>query len=120
MRFRYDPEAGALYVRMREGAVADTIEVEELVYLDVDEDGRPLGIEFVVAEQLPEFLTRRGGEFVLPGSCSRPGCARRAFVLPLDAMSVFASKSAFDTIVIISGRTIERGFKSDSFRNSRR
>ncbi len=72
LRFRYDPEAGALYVRMREGAVADTIEVEELVYLDVDEDGRPLGIEFVVAEQLPEFLTRRGGEFVLPAVVSDP------------------------------------------------
>ena len=64
LRIRYDADADAMYLRLREGTVAETVEVEEMV--DVDAEGQPLGIEFVVASDFLAFLTRWGGEYVLP------------------------------------------------------
>ncbi|HUF40105.1 MAG TPA: DUF2283 domain-containing protein [Anaerolineales bacterium] len=45
MQIDYDPHSDALYIRLREGQVDDTIETSKYVYVDVDEDGIPLGIE---------------------------------------------------------------------------
>ena len=72
LRVRYDPEADAMCLRLREGTVADTVEVEEMVYVDVDDEGRPLGIEFVVASDFLSFLTRHDGEFVVPARMGAP------------------------------------------------
>ncbi|MBA2277005.1 MAG: DUF2283 domain-containing protein [Chloroflexia bacterium] len=58
---RYDAEVDALYLRLREGEVAATIEVEEMVYLDVDNEGRAVGIEFVSGADFLPFLQRQGG-----------------------------------------------------------
>ncbi len=66
LRIRYDADADAVYLRLREGTVAETVEVEEMVYVDVDAEGRPLGVEFAVASDVLGFLERQGGEFVLP------------------------------------------------------
>lgn len=66
IRLTYDAEVDALYVAFAEGNVAETIEIEESVYVDVDADGRPLGVEFVSAAELVPFLRRHGGEFVVP------------------------------------------------------
>jgi uncharacterized protein YuzE len=66
LRLTYSADHGLLYVAFGIGDVADTIEVEETVYVDVDEEGRPLGVEFLHADDLPAFLTRRGGEFIVP------------------------------------------------------
>lgn len=66
LRVRYDADADAIYLRVNEGTVANTVEIAEMVYVDVDVDGRPLGIEFVVASDFLAFLTRNGGEFTLP------------------------------------------------------
>ena len=66
LRIRYDADADAMYLRVREGTVAETVEVEEMVYVDLDAEGRPLGLEFVVASDFLAFLARRGGEFVVP------------------------------------------------------
>lgn len=61
MRMEYSPDGGALYVRLRAGEVAETVELDELVYADLDADGAPLGVEFVAAADLVPFLARRGG-----------------------------------------------------------
>ena len=66
LRVRYDAEADAMYLRLRDGSVADTVEIEQMVYVDVDDAGHPLGIEFVVASDFLQFLSRRGGEFSIP------------------------------------------------------
>ena len=66
LRLTYSADHGLLYMALATGEVADTIEVEESVFIDVDEEGRPLGIEFLDATDLPAFLARRGGEFVVP------------------------------------------------------
>lgn len=69
----YDREADALYVRLRDGERLRAVEVDDTTYIDVDADGRALGIEvlypsmgvhltevvtrFSLQHQLPEILT---------------------------------------------------------------
>jgi len=65
MTIRYDAEVDALYLRLGDGHAAETIEIEESVYVDLDEEGSPIGVEFVSGADFLPFLQRRGGEFVL-------------------------------------------------------
>ena len=44
---RYDPEADALYIKIRDGKVADSEEISDGVIIDYDEDGNIIGIEVV-------------------------------------------------------------------------
>lgn len=69
MRFELDTEVNALYIYFREiapGGVARTIEIEDGVNLDVDAEGRVLGIEFVEAGDFYGFIERRGGSLDVP------------------------------------------------------
>jgi uncharacterized protein YuzE len=58
MQFRFDEEANALYIALRAGDVMRTIAVTDMVYIDVDADGAPLGSEFVSADEFVPFLRR--------------------------------------------------------------
>ena len=49
MQIDYDPQADAIYVRLRAGEVDDTLTVGKYIYVDVDEDGVPLGLEILFA-----------------------------------------------------------------------
>lgn len=49
MYVSYDPDLGATYVEWAEGVVASTVSVSDLVLVDVDEYGTPLGVDFAVA-----------------------------------------------------------------------
>ncbi len=76
MRIEYDTEANALYLyvrgEIRDGEVARTLEVEEGVYLDIDADNRPLGLEFVNANLFYDFLERHGGQVQIPDRVEDP------------------------------------------------
>jgi uncharacterized protein YuzE len=47
-----DPQADALYIQFRPGEVGDTVETSKYVYVDVDQDGVPLGLEILFAGRL--------------------------------------------------------------------
>lgn len=47
MKFEYDPQADALYIRLAAGKVAETEEVRPGLMLDYDESGKILGIEML-------------------------------------------------------------------------
>ena len=47
MKFEYDPEADAAYVQIVEGEIAETREIADDLYLDVDAKGNVLGIEIL-------------------------------------------------------------------------
>lgn len=49
MNVSYDPDLGATYVDWAPGTVARTVSVSDLVMVDVDSDGSPIGVEFAVA-----------------------------------------------------------------------
>lgn len=54
MMVHYDPEAGATYVELTGADVARTVNVGDLVSVDVDANGEPVGIDFAV---LPSKIT---------------------------------------------------------------
>ena len=58
MVLQYSPDGHMLYVQFREDDAAETVEVEPDVYLDLDAEGRPIGIEFVNADAFFPFLGR--------------------------------------------------------------
>ena len=65
IRFEHSANENLLYVALGDGPAAATIEVEEAVYLDLDADGRPIGVEFLDADDFLPFLERHGGRFLL-------------------------------------------------------
>ncbi len=52
MRIDYDPQADAIYLRLRAGEVADTLATGKHIYVDVDAEGLPLGIEILFVSRL--------------------------------------------------------------------
>ena len=51
MKIEYDKEVDALYIRIQEKKVARTKEVEEGINLDIDEDGKIIGLEIIGATE---------------------------------------------------------------------
>lgn len=52
MQIDYDPQADAIYIRLRDGEVDDTQQVSRYIYVDVDEAGVPLGLEILFASRV--------------------------------------------------------------------
>ena len=52
MKIDYDPQADAIYIQLRPGEVDDTLEAGKYVYVDVDKEGMPLGLEILFAGRL--------------------------------------------------------------------
>jgi uncharacterized protein YuzE len=59
MQIDYDPQADTIYIRLGPDEVDDTIQVSEYIYVDVDGEARPLGIEILFASRVldPTDLT---------------------------------------------------------------
>ena len=47
MRIEYDGEIDALYIRLQEKYVARTLEIEEGLNIDLDENGKLIGLEIL-------------------------------------------------------------------------
>ena len=80
MRFEFDPEGGALYVRVRDGEVAETLEMAEPgfgAYLDIDREGNVLGVEFLSFEEFKELSVRFGGRLEIPDTVEDPDAPLR-------------------------------------------
>ena len=72
MKFRYDPKSGALYVRIKEGEVHETLPLSEGIYFDIDADGEVLGAEFLSLEEFKEWASSQGMEVELPERIEDP------------------------------------------------
>lgn len=49
MKIEYDREVDALYIRLQQKYVARTVEIEEGLNLDLDENGKLIGLEILDA-----------------------------------------------------------------------
>ena len=49
MRIEYDREVDALYIRLQQKYMARTVEIEERLNLDLDENGKLIGLEILDA-----------------------------------------------------------------------
>ncbi len=47
MQINYDPQADAIYIQLLKGEVDDTLQAGKYIYVDVDRDGVPLGVEIL-------------------------------------------------------------------------
>jgi uncharacterized protein YuzE len=73
IKIKFDKESGAFYLRLREGRPEETLEIvprsagepEMGAYMDIDENGNVLGLEFLSLEEFVEAAGREGG-LVLP------------------------------------------------------
>lgn len=70
MNLELDLAAKALYLRLANGRVADTIEMADAVVADVDESGAVLGIEFVRVDRFAPFVTAHPDLVTLPAQLS--------------------------------------------------
>lgn len=66
IRFEYAADQKLLCITVGAGPAAETIEIEESVYVDLNDDGQPIGVEFLNAPDLLPFLERQGGVFSVP------------------------------------------------------
>ena len=67
MRFRHDPTSGALYFRLREGEIEETLELHSPgAYMDVDKAGNVMGLEFLSLPEFLYFIDSMEGEVALP------------------------------------------------------
>jgi len=78
MRFEYSASGNVLYLRLQSGTVAKTVEIEAMVYLDLDASGQPLGVEFASAEEFLPFLERHDGVLDVPGDLADLAAAHGA------------------------------------------
>lgn len=51
MKIEYDPEADALYIQVREVEVADNVDIEDGVTVDLDADNHIVGLEILDASK---------------------------------------------------------------------
>lgn len=51
MQAKYDPEADALYLRLADANIVESEEVRPGIVLDLDADGRVVGIEILDASE---------------------------------------------------------------------
>ncbi|MBI5892057.1 MAG: DUF2283 domain-containing protein [Deltaproteobacteria bacterium] len=51
MKIEYDREVDALYIRIQEKKVSHTKEIEDGINLDIDEDGKIIGLEIIGATE---------------------------------------------------------------------
>jgi uncharacterized protein YuzE len=51
MKIEYDKEVDALYIRIQEKHVARTREIEEGVNIDLDDEGKVIGLEIIGATE---------------------------------------------------------------------
>ncbi|MDP3728890.1 MAG: DUF2283 domain-containing protein [bacterium] len=57
MKISYDPEADAMYIRLKQSKSHKTVEVNEYTLLDYDKEGNLIGIEILfVKEHMPSLL----------------------------------------------------------------
>lgn len=46
----YDPEVRAMYVKFTDHPISRSIELSDTVYVDLDQDGEPVGFEILEAQ----------------------------------------------------------------------
>ena len=56
MEFQLDRDVNALYIKLRTGTVSRTIELTDSIYVDMDAEDAPIGLEFTNADEFIPFL----------------------------------------------------------------
>jgi len=71
MRVEYDRDVDALYIKIQEKKVSHTKEIEEGINLNIDNDGKIIGLEIIGATERYSPKDLFNGKFNLRRSCSK-------------------------------------------------
>ena len=85
MRFEHDPESGALYIRVREGEIAETLDLAEPgfgAHMDIDHEGNVIGVEFLSFEEYADVVRRSGGALEITDRVEDPQHFRSGLARP--------------------------------------
>ena len=52
----YDPEDNILYVKLTENKIVSTIPIGDMVFIDISDDNKPVGIKYVLTDKNPEMI----------------------------------------------------------------
>ena len=66
MEFQLDRDVNALYIKLGTGTVSRTIELTDSVYVDMDAEDAPIGIEFTNADEFIPFLRSQVDDAGIP------------------------------------------------------
>lgn len=66
MRIELDAEYDILYIELREGDVERTEDLDDGVHMDLDAEGRVLGLEFISMEAFHRYLALHDGRVEIP------------------------------------------------------
>lgn len=72
MKIELDAEYDLLYIELRDGDVDRTLDLDDGVHLDLDTEGRVLGMEFISMEAFKHFLERHSGQVEIPDVVKDP------------------------------------------------
>jgi len=59
VRIEYSADERLLYLRLKDGEVTETVELDDGVMADLDDAGEPIGVEFLDAADFFPFVARR-------------------------------------------------------------
>ena len=66
MKMTVHSDVNVLYIELREGEQARTLEVDPSTYLDLDAENRVLGVEVLNAREFLNDFLARGGQLNVP------------------------------------------------------
>ena len=66
MEFQLDRDVNALYIKLGPGTVSRTIELTDSVYVDMDAEDAPIGLEFTNADEFIPFLRSNADNADIP------------------------------------------------------
>jgi uncharacterized protein YuzE len=52
----YDPEDNVLYVKLTDKKIVSTIPIGDVVFIDISDDNKPVGIKYVLTDRNPETI----------------------------------------------------------------
>lgn len=66
MRIERDAQHDVLYIELREGEAERTVDLDDGVHMDLDDEGRVLGVEFLSLGAFERYLERHNGQVEIP------------------------------------------------------
>lgn len=66
MRIERDAQHDVLYIELREGEAERTVDLDDGVHMDLDDEGRVLGVEFLSLGAFERYLERHNGQVDIP------------------------------------------------------
>lgn len=66
MRIERDAQHDVLYIELREGEAEHTVDLDDGVHMDLDDEGRVLGVEFLSLGAFERYLERHDGQLYIP------------------------------------------------------